>query len=319
MLTYVINTSENKSFDSKKLFDLAGYSKICWMNYSLNNIKTCAESIYEKQNVLGADLFRIAVIVDFYSFDRIRMPYGRRGFGQDCGVDMSLYMPYIEVFLMDNLVGYLEQKDICSSDFEVYYVQNEKCEQYELLDSAQDQLRQILHGSDLAFSKTRTVQRLVEPEIPEGGRPPRCEENLCDPEKPQVEVVEEVEDYYRSFTLYCTSNVSLTFHMLDYPYGAEEMTFQQFWNAFRQRLAMKTNLRRHYYITPYGAGASRTAFETLSLSLYLIRMYEREELNTGAEDLEIIHLDAEVLRDVLEKAWCKINLAQSSLKNSNIS
>ena len=139
MLTYVINTSENKSFDSEKLFNLAGYSKIRWMSCTLDNIKTCAESIYEKQNVLGADLFRIAVIVDFYSFDRIRMPYGRRGFGQDYGVDLSLYMPYIEVFLLDNLVGYLEKKDLCSSDFEIYYIQNEKCEQYELLDQLRRQ------------------------------------------------------------------------------------------------------------------------------------------------------------------------------------
>jgi len=31
MITYVINTSENKTFDSEKLFDLAGYNKIRWI------------------------------------------------------------------------------------------------------------------------------------------------------------------------------------------------------------------------------------------------------------------------------------------------
>lgn len=319
MLTYVINTSENKSFDTEKLFNLAGYSKIRWMSCSLDNIKSCADSIYEKQNVLGADLFRIAVIVDFYSFDRIRMPYGRRGFGQDHGVDLSLYMPYIEVFLLDNLVGYLEKKDLCSSDFEIYYIQNEKCEQYELLDSAQEQLKQILRGADHAFTQTRTVQNIVEPEIPSEGRPPKSEEDLTEVAKPRYVETEVVEEYYHSFTMYCTANVSLTFRMLDYPYGADAMTFQQFWSAFRQRVAMKNHVRRHFYITPYGAGASRTAFETLSLSLYLIRMYEREELNTGAGNVEVLHLDAEALRDVLEKAWCKINLAQSNLKTSTMS
>ncbi len=317
MLTYVINTSENKSFDSEKLFNLAGYSKIRWMSCTLDNIKACADSIYEKQNVLGADKFRIAVIVDFYSFDRIRMPYGRRGFGQDYGVDLSLYMPYIEVFLLDNLVGYLEKKDLCSSDFEIYYIQNEKCEQYELLDSAQEQLKQILSGTDLAYTRTRTERKVIEPEIPAEGRPPKFEEELNGSGE-QIVDLEVQEDYYRAFNLYCTSAVSLTFRMSDYPYGADEMTYQQFWTAFRQRLALKTHLRRHYYITPYGGGASRTAFETLSLSLYLIRMYEREELGSNEEEMEVIHLDAEALRDVLEKAWGKINLAQSSLKNSNV-
>ena len=78
MITYVINTSENKTFDSGMLFDLAGYSKIRWLYSPLNEIEKCAEKIYEKQNVLGAERFRIAVIVDFFGFDRIRIPYGQR-------------------------------------------------------------------------------------------------------------------------------------------------------------------------------------------------------------------------------------------------
>ena len=56
MLTYVINTSENKTFDSDRLFDLAGYHKIHWMNCSLSEIGECARTIHEKQNILGAPL-----------------------------------------------------------------------------------------------------------------------------------------------------------------------------------------------------------------------------------------------------------------------
>ncbi len=319
MLTYVINTSENKSFDSEKLFDLAGYSKIRWISCSLTDIRACADSIYEKQNVLGADQFRIAVIVDFYSFDRIRLPYGRRGFVEDKGVDMSLYMPYIEIYLLDNLIGYLEKKDLCTADFEIYYVQNEKGEQYELLDSALSQVRQILNGDELAYTRTEIHEVDPKEEIPEEGRPPlneELEENR-DVRPPQKEKISVEVSYYRTFKLHCTPDVELSFNLVDYPYGASEMSYLQFWEAFRRRTFLKNGIRRHYYITPYGAGASRTAFDTLSLSLYLIRMYEREEMTTTAGDMEVIHLRAEVLRDVLEKAWCKVNVAQESLKNNN--
>ena len=150
MLTYVINTSENKTFDSSTLFELTGYSKIRWMHCSLNEIRSCAEKIFERQNVLGAENFRVAVIVDFYNFDRVRMPYGRRGFVEDEGVDLSIYMPYIEVYLMDNLVAYLEKKDLFAADFEVYYVQNEKSERFDLFENANGQLEKILSGDEPA-------------------------------------------------------------------------------------------------------------------------------------------------------------------------
>ena len=46
MLTYVINTSENRTLDSDKLFDLAGYNKIKWLNCRLSEVRQCAEYIY---------------------------------------------------------------------------------------------------------------------------------------------------------------------------------------------------------------------------------------------------------------------------------
>ena len=321
MLTYVINTSENKTFDSERLFELAGYSKIRWMSCSLNRVKACAEQIYEKQNVIGAEPFRIAVIVDFYNFDRIRLPYGKRGFTHDNGVDMSLYMPYIETYLTDNLITYLENKDLFTADFEVYYVQNEKGEQYELLDSAILQVEQVLKGYDLAYSRTVPVMHRAEKQIPAEGRPPKNEldsEQLLKESEDEFIQTEEEQVFYRSFLLYCTSEVSLQFRLSDYPYGANEMTFTQFWEAFRHRAAEKNGIRRHFYITPYGVGAARTAFETLSLSLYLIRMYEREESVGGAENMEVIHLESEVLKEVLVRAWCKISVARNSVKKNSM-
>ncbi len=370
MLTYVINTSENRTFDSTMLFELAGYNRIRWMQCSLTEIKKCAEEICEKQNVLGADRFRIAVIIDFYSFDKIRMPYGRRGFSADRGVDISIYMPYLEIYLLDNLTAELEKKDICPSDFEIYYIHNEKSERYEIFDNADLQLRQIMKGNkpvagDVA---TDTVPAPYLESSNEQADPAlRTEGDICgegeeeelsitridangesisdknseeskaedgrDPDDYDVELLEKLEEEkkkmpkidvfrdpqrYSSFRIYCTSNVSLDFDLDNYPYGRNAMTCAEFWEACRHRWSYKTDIRRHYYLTAYGGGASRSALDTLSLSLYLIRMYEREEVILEEGDLEISHLDANILREVLENAWCKVNSAKAVAKRSNM-
>jgi len=338
MLTYVINTSENKTFDSDKLFDLAGYNKIRWMNCALNEVKVCAAEIYEKQNVLGADRFRIAVLVDFYTFDKIRVPYGRSGFHDETGVDISLYMPYIEAYLTDNLIGYLEKKDLYSADFEIYYVQNDKHEPYEFLDNAIDQVRSVLAGSEEHavlvedLSEVQDVDLAAQISVPRDDNKAlraqkqalirmEAEKFMTEEErKAQEELKRQAEEEkyaYSVFNLYCTPTLSLGIRLADYTYGAEAMTFTQFFNAFRQRATAKSLIRRHYYITACGGGPARAAFDTLSLSLYLIRMYEREEHIAGEGELELIHLDAGVLKDVLVTAWSKVNLARTVAKGND--
>lgn len=315
MITYVINTSENKTFDSELLFDLAGYSKIRWIQSSLSDIKKCAEDIYEKQNVLGADMFRIAVIIDFYNFDKIRLPYGRLGYGKDFGVEASLYMPYVEVFLLDNLISYLEFRDMMAVDFEIYYVQNERCERYDNLKNEEDQLKQILKGTGPEFKKIRTERRRKE-ELPEEEAKRK---NSKDKENQDEFVDVEIEEsYYKAFRLYCTEELSLDFELTDYPYGADSMTFSQFLRAFSQRLTINTDIRRHYYISSYGGGASRAAFNMFSLSLYLIHVYEREETVAHEGDMEVIHLEPTALKDVIEESWRKVNAARKLAKKNNI-
>ena len=144
MLTYVINTSENKTFDSDLLFELAGYSKIRWMHCRLDEVEECAEEICCRQNVLGADVFRIAVLVDFYCFDRIRRPYGDNGYREDPGVDLCIYYPYIETYLSDHLFNYLEKRNLHSATREVYYIQNEKNDKYAFLANREEQMRKIM-------------------------------------------------------------------------------------------------------------------------------------------------------------------------------
>ncbi len=320
MITYVINTSENKTFDSDRLFDVADYNKIRWMNCRLDKIRECAEEIYIRQDVLGVDDFRIAVIVDFFGYDRIRIPYGRNGYGEEKGVDLSLYMPYIETYIDDHLIGNLEKREMFASDYEIYYVQNSKYERFEFLANAQEQLSTILEGVSGVDAKDI-------PAIPEDNSSDEDDEDVFVEEKDEGASVEtdekdkkangssekeEVVLAYDTFKLYCTKSVSLEFKLTDYPYDAagRSLTFAQFFRAFHLRASAPTKLRRHYYITNYGNGPVRAAFDTLSLSLYIIRMYEREESMLEEGDMEIPSMDADALRDVLTTSWMRITVAR---------
>ncbi len=338
MLTYVINTSENRTLDSDRLFDLAGYNKIRWMNCRLDEVDSCAQYIYEKQNVLGADRFRIAVLVDFFNFDRIRTPYGRKGYRPDEGVDISVYMPYIEIYLMDNLVNYLENRELHPFDFEVYYIQNSKLERYDFLNNSLFQLRQVLSGDPLpeelsylqdeadkqrleAEQRIRDFECSVEEPKKKKRRSKDSEDEIPEDEKPieqdSLPVLPDDNFVHPSFTLYCTKNVSLNFNLVDYPYGAEALTLPEFAKLFNDRAGKKYELRRHYYISSYGGGYARAAFDTLSLSLHLIHVYEREETPGDDMELEINRIDPEKLKDVLVNAWNKVCLARNVSKGNN--
>ncbi len=305
MITYVINTSESRTLNNNQLFELSGYNKIRWLNCPLSDVNRCAQHIYEKQNVLGADTFRIAVLVDFFGFDRIRVPFGRVNYLYDEGVDISLYLPFIEVYLMDNLIKYLENRELYTSDFEVYYVQNTKLDQYEFIDNANEQLYTILSGCKDENDSRENVEI---PDKPNTAETPKEENN--------GEILFD-ETPYSSFQLYCTKSMTLKYNLCDYPYGSDKMTFLQFCKAFNERAGQRNKLRRHYYISNFGIGRAHVEYDTLSLSLYLIRMYEREEMLFKEGDMEIAHIDPVILKDVLETAWIKINIANELAKNNN--
>ena len=297
MLTYVINTSENKTFDSDRLFDLAGYNRIRWMNCRLDNIRKYSDIIFDKQNVLGADSFRVVIIVDFYGFDRIRAPYGRNGYGEEKGVELNLYMPYIEAYLQDNFIRPLEQSELFAKEYEIYYVQNAKYEKFEHIDNAESQLEYILSGNE----DFKGEDKVIISELADGS------------------TVEEAMPSFGSFTLYCTPNISLEFNLAEYPYGIPEetMTFSQFFSAFRIRSTIRSQFRCHYYMTTYGNGPARAAFDTLTLSLYLVWLYEREEAVMTEGDFEVTEINAEALKDILETSWQKIAVARNIAESNN--
>lgn len=382
MLTYVINTSDNKTFDSRMLFELAGYSKIRWLHCPLNEIKDVATQICEKQNVVGAERFRVAVIIDFYRFDKIRKPYGRDSFREGDQIDLSLYIPYLEVFLLDNMVAKFEESNLFAEDVEIFYVQNEKSDRYDLFKNAKRQLqdsevltgvvetakpiRELEGGADaipaplcdgndalpVPPEETDAPAATEDPEIPAAPKPKKAkkaEAKTAGEEAPETKEEDneplsyvpeflgqredpswsysEDEGYvpsennktyaYCEFLLYCSKNVTLTFRLKDYPYGKEYMTFSEFREAFRGRQSYISGLRRHFYVVPYGGGEARAALAMLSLSLYLIRMYEREENIPCDGDMDMLYLDPVLLRDVLETAWNKVTVAKGVIKKNN--
>ena len=342
MLTYVINTSENKTLDSDKLFELAGYRKIRWMNRSLHRVEECIKEIFEKQNVLGADEFRIAVIIDFFGYDRIRAPYGRMGFTKEFGVDASTYEPLIEAYLMDTLIEPLTKKDLYPADFEIYYAQNGSHERYTALANDMEQLRQIVYGdessagelSKKALNRKDELETQLKKELKEAakkaaeeeeevkndeGRDPDAEDEEEEPilllngRKDTRTTQEKIDDLqpYGTYMVHCTKQISLPLDLLKYPYGTagDKMNFEEFYEAFGRRAALHTPIRRHYYQTHYDGSAARAAFDTLALSLYLIRMYEREGVREEGE-IVVNQLDPMSLKDVLTTAWMKISVAR---------
>lgn len=313
MLTYVINTSENKIFDSNLLFELAGYNKIRWMHCSLDKVKECAIEICDKQNVLGADAFRIAVIVDFYCFDRIRRPYGYSGYTEDSGVDLCLYYPYIETYLSDHLLSHLDRNNLHAATCEIYYIQNEKNDKYSNIANRKEQLRKIMKAVDFGGAEIELPEEKKEPahagDVEAGftGQSGKTEQGAGKNEDEE----KTPEEKYPKFRLYCTPGVSLDFEVKDYPYcGGAEMTFSDFIREFEERYSGKRHIMCHSYVTAYGCGSAMAAFDTLALSLYLVHMYEREEDRRDSTDFEIDHLDPIALRNVLEKAWNKIHCAK---------
>lgn len=336
MLTYVINTSENKTFDSDLLFELSGYSKIRWMHCRLDEVEECAKEISVKQNILGAEKFRVAVLVDFYGFDRIRRPYGcgGKGYGEETGIDLCLYYPYIETYLVDHLFDYLETRNLHAATREVYYIQNENADRYSFINNREEQLRQVISPSEPESADE-------EPEIPEddnsgdvtpldkvsegveinadadgaaevnGTEEANGTSGASGAEDAAGAVVAEDEPRYPSFDLHCTPEVSLTFRLFDYPYcGSNTTTLGDFIRRFADRTNERSHIFSHVYVTSYGEGDALAAFDTLALSLYLIRMYEREELRDEKNSLQIDHLDPNKVREILQRAWNKIHKAQ---------
>lgn len=383
MLTYVINTSENKTFDSDQLFKLVGYNKICWMNYSLDEMEKCAEEICERQTVLGADDFRIAILVDFYGFDRVRNFYGTDGYAPiERGVDLSLYFPYIEAYIVDHLFFAIRKKELVVKERHIFYIQNGKHEGFNVVSNEVKQLSYILEPDENSLTGVTTVKVPLEQleqekkelderaaaerviseqerqeyredfqkrmeeyaQLREDLADEKVKKKIIDEQKKKEELLQQEADAleakqlkeeaernkeecfvdvpkkcYSTFKLHCTETLSLDFTMKDYPYTNKAgLTFDEFYRAFKQRESQHYGIKRHHYYASFGSGKAKAAFDNLSLSLYLIKMYEREERIMETDEVVIGRINPDNLKDMLITSWNKICSARTiALNNSS--
>ena len=105
MHTYVINTSENKKFNSNLLFDLANYNQIQWMWCSLPNIAECAEEIFKTEIIpIPSRDFRVVVLVDFFKYRFASRTNTDAGMASDSpGEYVAIYKNFIGQYLLANL------------------------------------------------------------------------------------------------------------------------------------------------------------------------------------------------------------------------
>ncbi len=411
MLTYVINTSENKTFDSKKLFSFAGYHKIVWIDCLLSEVENYALEIYERQNALAATDFRVAVIVDFYSFDKIRKPYGTDGFSrEEEGVDLAIYYPFIEAYLADNLFDKLSRMNLKVEQRDIYYVQSTDNDGFENISNAVEQIKTIftpdlstkgeiseknLKMLEKAKCETKKVptdinrieqcvqaiikaltkrklskntdaeslekkinealdeQEVLEESIREkienlgkkiieaileedlqDGLPKEETERIVFEVLDKQKIVKDLDDKkrytekeidemtenlipYEKYNLYCSENVTLTFKMTDYPYGGGvKVNFNDFYESLKLRNTNFSKIRRHLFFNSGSLTPIIAAFDTLTLSLYLIEMYETEASMHVEGKIQIDKIEPEKLKEVLTKSWNKVRKAREAAKEN---
>ncbi len=359
MVTYVINTSENKTFDSDQLFRLVGYNKIQWLDCSLDKVEECVNFIMNKQGAIEAEEFRLAVLVDFFGFDLIRPPYGRKGYGNDEGVECSIYLPYIETYLKDRLLYVLEKQEYYAAECDVFYIKRGDFEVIENIDNLEEQVKKIVSPVKDTFCKDikkyvledqtvyvndsgkeyseedylklkkkiqdyddALVEKISKKEREEIVEKQQKEIDILNNLTPMVKTVRtvKIEPTYSRFSLYCTKNLSLEFRIEDFPYGidedAEAISEREFFNAFYDRVGKGKAMRRHFYRTSLGGSTARAAFDNLSLSLHLIRLFEREDEIIEEGEMEVSGVDPEGLKQLLITAWNKIVCAQKISKEN---
>lgn len=311
MLTYVINTSENKTFDSDLLFELVGYDKIRWMHSNLAKIESCAEEIFAKQNVIGAEDFRIVVLLDFYGFDLVRKPYQK-----EAGlVDPSIYRPFLEVYLHEHLFDYFEKRNLPAEQKVIYYIQYGKFEQYRDMANAEEQAATIF-GKEAESLALRARREAKSGDIHDATAVPLDEIQLEGgvarvKEAPIVVDMECLKNKYGEFYLDCTAATKLRFAADEYS-AYEELTFIDFFRIISQRRADYKDLATYSYEQKgIGGDDARAAYDALNLSLYLVRLYEREEEPDFGERVTVPTIKDTALKNVLEKALRRVHSART--------
>lgn len=315
MITYVINTSENKAFDRDRgssyhgnaglLFDLAGYHNIRWMYTKLPDIRECADGIVEDQNKLVRDDFRIAIIVDFSSFDRVFIPY----VPDDSKVQVCIYKDFLEAYLYTKLYDYVSRKGYRPKSCEVYYIQRvqddsevkpanyleQACRAFSLDEEAAAH-KKILNIGDLSLD-AYTDEKI----------------RLLEEMKEELAAARAVtEKKHSAFSLHLSEASSLEFPAREYA-GVDETSFESFVQEIEFRKSGRSDIVFRHFNTTVG-GSAAAAYDNLVFSLYLVKSYEKDTDRSTLSDSEIrdsvSHVDSRALSDHLCDAYYRVRHAR---------
>lgn len=304
MITYVINTSENRTLNSNLLFELAGYKKIHWMYAPLKEITTCAETIIAEQNKLIEDTLRIAVIVDFYGYDRIRLPFEK----DSNKVHVDIYKPFLELYLTDALYNHVQKRGCRVAACEVYYIQNNTDGSVTYSANKNEQIAHIF-----SLDEQREAYKVMR-------KTPPCSPTSEDPvdianyaayEKEIAAAGEVIKTPFRDFTLHLNEHSEIVFTAEDYCY-CDAASIDTFISLINARSTDNNSLIRHVFSTT-GENSVNAAFDNLTLSLYLIREYEYDRMIPyGENEIDIAKIDTYRLKELLRESFSKIEMARAA-------
>ncbi|MBQ7364450.1 MAG: hypothetical protein IJW46_02500 [Clostridia bacterium] len=302
MITYVINTSKNKTLDDNLLFDLAGYSKIHWLFSSLDAIEGCADTIVKDQNKLIGDSLRVAVILDFYGYDRIRLPYD----SEPDKVHVDVYKPFLLAYLVKNLFHKIQKRGCRITSCEVFYIQSDVDGSSESAANRNEEISYIfsLNAQKEAFRRANLSAPVINEDDPDADA--KKEEYRRQKEADEKILAEEFE----RFTLYLTEEDSLSFSAKEYCYR-DKASIGAFVDAIRILMLDNKSIVHHIHPTT-GEMSVHAAYDNLTLSFNLIREYESPSHSSeGSEKTVIVEkLDKEALKVYLRTAYAKIDAAR---------
>ena len=301
MLTYVINTSENKTFDSNLLFELVGYRQIQWKHCSLSRISECAEEIFKEVDALSvaeADQYRVVVLVDFYGF-----PSCKKAEDEAAADIVNIYKKCIRQYLTHNLHEYLSSRNIAPTDYVIYYIQyvNNRSQRtaMEKALAARLFLGAKEKGDETLLPLTEEMEKL----------PPLCREgnNL------ERSVLLENAPTYSSFYLSCGTGNILKIYESDTP-----LTFEVFYNRYTEYVSANCADRQETepYVT-FSTSDEHAAYDVLCMSLFLVWRYECLNDEGRGAMVQTARPNPKKLQDVLLAAFGNIHKAQeTSLRNA---
>lgn len=287
MLTYVINTSENKVLKSEILFELVGYNRIVWMRSGLGAIENCAEEILRRQEPMTASEYRVVVLVDFLAFEKTLFPEEN-----PVSEYLAIYRKLIEIYLYNHLYAKLNRARLGFDGLEVFYIQY--CEKNTIRENAAEkaQLADVIGlGKETEDGEENTVKKknVFQVKYDNGALLFRAEE-FCRETKVGEEV--DIDCFF--------SNYNENYNIAYRAFGSHSRTY----------VAESASAKME----------SRAAFDNLNLSLALIHAYEQDlTLNDGDDRDDVVDIpkmNKNVFFDIIRKAYGKVQAALEYVRQS---